>query len=127
MDNVLILKLIKFCVVGVSGMAVDFGFTWLLKEKLNSNKYFANSTGFILAASSNYILNRIWTFESHNPEIATEYVSFLIISVIGLGINNLFLFLLHEKLHLNFYLSKLFSIGIVTIWNFGMNYFFTFK
>ncbi len=127
MDKLLILKLIKFCVVGASGMAVDFGFTFLLKEKLGANKYLSNSIGFTLAATSNYILNRIWTFESHNPEIATEYLSFLIISLIGLGINNLFLYLMHEKLNFNFYLSKLFSIGIVTIWNFGMNYFFTFK
>ena len=127
MDKLIILKLIKFCVVGASGMAVDFGFTGLLKEKFKANKYLSNSVGFILAASSNYVLNRIWTFESQNSAIVTEYFSFLIISLIGLGFNNFFLYLLHEKGNLNFYLSKLISIGIVTLWNFGMNYLFTFK
>jgi len=126
-DSALIFKLVKFCVVGFSGMFVDFGTTWLLKEKARINKYIANSTGFILAASSNYIINRVWTFHSHNQQIATEYFSFIGISIIGLGINNLIIFILTEKLKLNFYLSKLFAIGVVTIWNFVMNYLVTFK
>jgi putative flippase GtrA len=45
---------------------------------------------------------------------------------LGLGINNLVIYLLHGKLKLNFWLSKVAAIGIVTIWNFTMNYFFTF-
>jgi putative flippase GtrA len=120
-------KFIKFCVVGFSGMVIDFGTTWLLKEKIKVNKYIANSTGFILAASSNYLFNRFWTFHSENPRIATEYMSFIIISAIGLVINNLIIFLLNEKIKLNFYLSKLFAIGVVTIWNFFMNYMITFR
>lgn len=126
-DNVFIWKFIKFCVVGFSGMVIDFGTTWLLKEKIKVNKYVANSTGFILAASSNYLFNRFWTFHSDNPRIATEYMSFILISAIGLAINNLIIFLLNEKMKLNFYLSKLFAIGVVTIWNFFMNYMITFR
>ncbi|MDD4922531.1 MAG: GtrA family protein [Bacteroidales bacterium] len=123
----MLFKLIKFCVVGFSGMFVDFGATWLLKEKVRINKYLANSTGFVLAATSNYFFNRIWTFHSQNQQIATEYFSFIGISLIGLGINNLIIYLLTEKLKLNFYVSKLFAIGVVTIWNFVMNYLITFK
>jgi putative flippase GtrA len=108
-------------------MIIDFGTTWLLKEKIKINKYIANSTGFILAASSNYLLNRLWTFHSINPRIATEYVSFILISIVGLAINNLIIFLLNEKMKINFYLSKLFAIGVVTVWNFFMNYVITFR
>jgi len=119
-------KFLKFCIVGFSGMIIDFGTTWLLKEKVKINKYIANSTGFILAATSNYLLNRLWTFQSENTHIATEYISFMVISIIGLGINNLVIYLLTEKMKLNFYLSKLFAIGVVTLWNFFMNYLITF-
>jgi putative flippase GtrA len=126
-DGLLILKFLKFCVVGTTGMFIDFGTTWLLKEKVKINKYVANSTGFILAASSNYILNRIWTFESIDPQIATQYGLFFIISLIGLGINNLIIYVLHGRLKYNFYLSKLFAIVIVTIWNFLMNFLITFR
>jgi putative flippase GtrA len=127
LDSVLFFKLVKFCVVGFSGMVVDFGTTWLLKEKGGINKYLANSTGFVLATTSNYFLNRIWTFHSHNQEIAFEYMSFLGISVIGLALNNFIIYLLTAKFHLNFYVAKFFAIGVVTIWNFVMNYLVTFS
>ena len=126
-DEIFILKFLKFCIVGFSGMIIDFGTTWLLKEKIKINKYIANSTGFTLAASSNYLLNRFWTFHSINPRIATEYGSFILISLVGLAINNLIIFLLNEKIRINFYLSKLFAIGVVTVWNFFMNYMITFR
>jgi len=108
-------------------MIVDFGTTWFLKEKIKLNKYFANSTGFMLAASSNYLFNRFWTFHSGNPHIASEYGSFILISLVGLAINNLIIYLLCEKMKINFYLSKLFAVGVVTIWNFFMNYMITFR
>jgi putative flippase GtrA len=126
-NEFLIWKFVKFCVVGSSGMIVDFGTTWLLKEKVKINKYFANSTGFILAATSNYLLNRFWTFHSVNSKVVTEYFSFFMISVIGLGINNAVVYLLTEKMKFNFYISKLFAVAVVTIWNFSMNYLITFR
>lgn len=126
-NEALVLKFIKFCVVGFSGMAIDFGSTWLLKEKVRVNKYIANSTGFILAATSNYIWNRFWTFHSENTHIVTEYFSFILISVAGLGINNFLIFLFNDKLKFNFYLSKLIATGFVTLWNFIMNYLITFS
>ena len=126
-DRIIIIKFLKFCAVGLSGMLIDFGTTWLLKEKVRINKYIANSTGFILAATSNYIWNRVWTFQSENDQIAVEYLSFILISVAGLGINNFVIFLLNDKLKINFYLSKLIAIGVVTIWNFLMNFIITFR
>lgn len=126
-DKIFILKFIKFCVVGASGMVVDFGVTWILKEKLKVNKYIANSTGFILAATSNYVWNRLWTFQSENSGIAVEYLSFIGISIIGLLINNIVIYILNDKLKITFYLSKLFAICVVTLWNFLMNFFFTFN
>ena len=126
-NNLFFLKFIKFCVVGFSGMILDFGTTLILKEKFRINKYISNSIGFILAATTNYMLNRYWTFHSLNKQVATEYLSFMLIAIAGLGINNLVIFLLHDKLKLNFYFAKVFAVGVVTIWNFGMNYLFTFK
>lgn len=119
-------RLIKFCVVGFSGMIVDFFFTWLCKEKIKWNKYISNSIGFVLAATNNYIWNRLWTFQSQGTEIVREYSTFFIISLVGLGINNAVIYLLHDRLKWNFYLAKILAIGVVTLWNFGMNYLFTF-
>ena len=121
------MRFIRFGIIGCSGMIVDFGVTWLCKEKFRWNKYLSNSLGFVLAATNNYIWNRLWTFQSQSEAVAREYISFVIIAIIGLGINNTIIYLLHARLHLNFYLSKLIAIGCVTLWNFTMNYVFTFR
>jgi putative flippase GtrA len=126
-DKLFILKFLKFCLVGASGMIIDFGTTWLLKEKVHLNKYISNSSGFILAATSNYLFNRRWTFHNDDPHIVVQYSSFIGISLIGLAINNLVIYFLHGKLKYNFYISKLIAVVVVTIWNFGMNFLFTFR
>jgi putative flippase GtrA len=119
-------KFLKFGVVGFTGVFVDFGITYLLKEKLKVYKYMANATGFIIAATSNYFLNRVWTFHSKNPQIFFEYSHFIMVSIIGLGINSLVLWLLVSRYKKHFYLSKLLAIGVTTIWNFAANIVFTF-
>jgi len=120
-------QFVKFCVVGASGTIIDFGLTYLLKEKAHLNKYFSNSFGFLSAASSNYVLNRIWAFENHNPAVGEQYMLFMAISLLGLLINNSVIYLLTKKMHLNFYVAKVFATGVVMVWNFIMNYLFTFR
>lgn len=126
LSRTFLVKFLKFGMVGFSGVFIDFGTTYVCKEWLKIQKYVANSIGFTVAASSNYILNRTWTFKSQDPDIATEYTEFLVISLVGLGIANLIVWLIHSRLRQNFYLSKLFAIGVVTIWNFFANYYITF-
>jgi len=123
----LITKFVKFCIVGLSGLVIDFGTTYLCKEIVKIQKYISNAIGFTIAASLNYLLNRIWTFQSHNPQIAWEYSKFLFVSIIGLGINTLILWILIRFFKKRFYLAKLFAILIVTIWNFLANLIFTFN
>ncbi len=120
-------KFLKFGVVGFSGLFVDFGITYLTKEKLNIPKYIANALGFLTAATTNFFLNRVWTFESDNPEVMVEFTEFFIISIIGLGLNTLLLWLLVSRFKMNFYVAKVFAIGLVTIWNFLANAFITFN
>ena len=119
-------QFIKFGVVGGSGVFVDFGITYACKEWLRLNKYLANSMGFICATTSNYMLNRLWTFHNEHPDIATQYLRFLGIAAVGLLVNNLTIYLLNGRFRFNFYLAKLFAIGVVTFWNFFMNYYFNF-
>ena len=127
LSKAFLLKFIKFGVIGFSGLFVDYGFTFLCKEVLKINKYISNSIGFLLAASSNYYLNRIWTFKSENPNIAEEYTTFIIISLIGLVINNLILWQILKRFKINFYFAKAFAIAVVIIRNFLANAFITFS
>jgi putative flippase GtrA len=121
----MIFKFVKFGIVGFTGLIIDFSITYLLKEKVRLHRYVASSTGFLLAASSNYILNRLWTFKSIYSQVILEYSTFLIVSLIGLGINNLFLYLFEKKM--KFYVAKFLAILVTTLWNFLVNYFITFR
>jgi putative flippase GtrA len=122
----LLLKFLKFGVVGFTGMLVDFSVTYIFKEWIKVQKYVANAIGFTVAASTNYVLNRYWTFHSHNPEIALEFSRFFIVSLLGLAINTFVIWAIVKKFKSNFYFAKLIAIGVVTIWNFFANLAFTF-
>ena len=120
------LRIIKFGLVGISGMLLDFGITWLLKEKCQTNKFAANSAGFMMAVINNYLLNRYWTFAQQGAIIPQQFLTFLLVSVAGLALNNILLFLLTNKKRLNFYLAKVLVTGIVFIWNYTINSLYTF-
>lgn len=119
-------KLLKFSIVGFSGVFIDFGFTYLFKEKFKVQKYISNAIGFIIASSSNYFFNRLWTFQSEDPKVLVEYSQFMIVSSIGLALNTFILWLIIRKLKWNFYIAKLFAMAVVTLWNFGANALITF-
>lgn len=124
----LIWRVFKFGLVGFLGMAIDFGATWLCKEKLKINKYIANAIGFTLAVTNNYLINRVWTFESTNVHWGIEFGKFLGVSLVGLLLNTFIIYLFHQRKNgTNFYLAKFFAIVIVFIWNFLANTFFTFN
>ena len=127
-DSEFFTKFLRFGLVGLSGVVVDFGITWICKEKFRFHKYIANSLGFCAATISNYFLNKYWTFHATGQQgMLFEFSQFVGFALAGLLINNLVLFFLHSKLKLNFYLSKLVAIGIVSIWNFLGNYLYTFS
>lgn len=121
-----LLQFAKFCAVGLSGLAIDFGITFACKEWLRMNKYAANSAGFICAATSNWFFNRVWTFSSTDPHITRQYLLFFGFALAGLAINNAIIWLLNGRMKRNFYFVKLLATAIVTLWNFSVNYLFTF-
>ncbi len=121
-----IFKFIRFGIVGFSGIFVDFGTTWTLKEKFTIHKYVANSCGFLFATVTNYFFNRYWTFQSHDPKAFQQFGKFFTIALIGLLFNNVIIYILNDKLKINFYLAKVFAIIAVSIWNFFANYIYTF-
>lgn len=120
----MIYKFLKFVVVGFSGLFVDFSITYLLKEKLKVHRYISSSAGFIFAASSNYLFNRIWTFESNNPKVITEYGTFLLISLVGLVINNTCIYIFEKRMR--FYFAKFLAVLVTSLWNFTANYYINF-
>ncbi len=120
------LKIVKFGLVGLLGMVIDFFITWICKEKLRLNKYLSNSLGFSVAVVNNFFLNYYWTFNRSDNNIKVDLIRFILFALIGLGLNNLFLFLFNGKLKVPFYAAKALAICCVFAWNFTTNYFFNF-
>lgn len=116
---------LMFCIVGFSGMAVDFSMTYLFKEIFLLNKFVANSIGFTCAAVSNYYLNSRWTFRESATRTATSLFTFLFISVVGLALNNTLIYLMSP--YFNFYVCKLISTLLVSLFNFTANARITFR
>lgn len=88
---------------------------------------FGQFTGFSLAVVNNYLLNKYFTFQDRNTQLATQFLKFFVISIIGLALSNLFLYLLQKNTKLNFYLGKAIVIGLVFTWNFSANSLYTFN
>lgn len=118
---------IKFCMVGFLGFLTDLTVTFTLKNKVKVNKYVANSIGFMCGCVINYSLNKLWTFNDDNADIINQFARYVTISVGGLLISNLLIYLLTTKMKANFFVAKISSVVIVSIWNFVMNYCFTFS
>jgi putative flippase GtrA len=120
-------KMMRYMVVGFIGTGIDFGITYVMKEHVKVSKYLANSIGFSTAVVSNYLLNRYWTFGAGDENMFIQFGTFLLVSVIGLLINNGIIYLVSERLKINFYLAKMAAIVVVVFWNFFVNYYYTFR
>lgn len=119
-------KLLRFGIVGLSGLCIDFFITWFCKEKIGWNKYLANSAGFSVAVISNFFFNYNWTFRGADNPVSTALGLFILFALMGLLLNNLLIYLFTKSGAINFYLAKAIAIAGVFFWNFTANYFFNF-
>ena len=123
----IIIKFIKFLGVGLSGMLIDFGITFLCKEKLLINKYISNFLGSLFMTINNFFLNKYFTFKSYSDEMFSEIYWFIIISLLSLIIYNIIVWISINKWNVNFYISKMIAIFFITFWNFFGHLYITFQ
>ncbi len=116
----------KFFTVGGLGFGVDMLSTFIFKDKLNLNKYLSNSIGFGIGMAFRYVANRIWTFESDDPQILLQFLKFMAIAVVGLGIVNFFLYIFNDRMKIKYYWAKSLAMCFFFAWNFTANYYWTF-
>ncbi|MCK4464064.1 MAG: GtrA family protein [Candidatus Omnitrophica bacterium] len=124
-------EFIRFSLIGCSGMFIDLSFTYIAKDICLLPFYFARAIGFIFALTSNFLLNRRFTFaNAREGNIAKQYMSFFVISILGFSINWLISVYLYHTLPFfnSHYLiaSFLGILGGLTV-NFTGNKFITFK
>ena len=85
------LQFLRYIVVGGCAFVTDFCTVWLLKE-LGLHYLVAGVFGFILGVIVNYILSKTLAFSGKkaNMSAQAEFVLFIVISLIGLGLTELF-------------------------------------
>jgi dolichol-phosphate mannosyltransferase len=81
------IQLVKFCVVGVTGYAVNLGVYALLVHVAGIHYLAAAVCSFVVAVTNNYTWNRLWTFRAQRGHVALQGAKFLVVSLAALGAN----------------------------------------
>ncbi len=120
-------RMIRYCVVGTTGTIIDLVFLFVLVEYLGFGVIWGATISFILAATNNFIWNKLWTFGNKSKAYHHQYLKFLIISLVGLGITLLLMYFLHIVAGLWYILAKIITSLLVLYWNYWGNKRWTFK
>ena len=84
------LELVRFCAVGASGYAVNLA-VYAALVGLGFHYAAAAAVSFVVAAGSNYVWNRLWTFRTRHVHVVVQGLRALLVSGLSLGANQLFL------------------------------------
>ena len=116
----------KFVLVGLLGVGINFGLTFIQKEVLKWNKYIANTNAYLMAILANFLLNRYWTYHGQNQEIQDQFFRFILIAGIATIMNHLIVYIVHQKFKVKFYWSKAIAVCVIFVWNFMLHSVYTY-
>ena len=116
----LIGQLMKFGVVGIIATVIDFVVLTILTETFSVYYLTSAAIGFIIATLFNYIASMRYVFNSRfGPhEKRKELIIFILLSVVGLGLNQFFMWLFVEFFSIFYIFSKVLATVLVMAWNF---------
>lgn len=115
----LINQILKFGVVGGTAFLIDYGLLFALTEFAGLHYLISGTISFAASVAYNYILSVVWVFEPVGERSRTKDMAvFLILSVVGLGINQAIMWVLVEKAAFYYMLSKIAATAIVMVYNF---------
>ena len=115
----LLAQFMKFGVVGVIAFVIDYGLLALLTELFGINSLVSATISFTASVVFNYVASMRYVF-THKEGMSRrrEFVIFVVLSVIGLLINNGCMWAGVELLGVHYLLTKIVATAIVMIWNF---------
>ncbi len=116
--NKLIKQLLRFGVVGGIAFLIDYLLLYVLTEYINIPVMFSSVISFSVSVIFNYILSTKWVFDTKKKQGIKEFIIFIVLSLIGLGINQIIMYLGINKINIYYMIVKLFATVIVMIYNF---------
>lgn len=129
-SSVLSPRIIKFGIVGASGVVVNMGALYLLAEFGKLPYFVASIIAIELSIISNFLVNLLWTWSDRSGE--GTFWGKLVRYHIGAGVtaflgNYLILILLTEFFGMHYLISNLIGIGVGTFSNYIINDLWTFR
>lgn len=115
----LIAQFAKFGVVGLLAFFIDYGLMVLFTEVFGVNYLLSATISFAVSVVFNYFASMRYVF-THKEGMSRrrEFIIFIVLSVIGLGLNDLFMWLFTGLLGISYLISKIIATAVVTIYNF---------
>lgn len=138
-------RFVKFAIVGASGLVIDIVLLNIFERDLRLTVPVAVALAFIIAATNNFIWNRLWVYpESRSQKKRKQLPLFLTVNAAGLLINELMFALFQQPITslmamapisfvqshyrgIGLNVTKLIAAVIVMLWNFFVNRFVTFR
>lgn len=115
----LIEQIMKFGVVGVIAFVIDFGVMVFLTEVFGIDPVISATVSFIISVVFNYAASMRYVFSHRDGMSRTrEFIIFVVLSAIGLGINDLLIWAGTDLASFDYRLVKIFATAVVMVWNF---------
>ena len=115
----LIEQMIKFGFVGFLCFFIDYGIMVLLTEVAGIVYLVSSACSFTVSVIVNYILSVTFVFETDKEKCRIkEFIVFVFLSIIGLGINQLCMWFGVELLHISYLIVKIGATAVVMVYNF---------
>ena len=112
-------QFVRYLFVGGTAFVADFGTLALLKELAGLGVLSAAAGGFVVGTAVNYAISMRWVFTKRTLQNKRlEFLIFVGVGLVGLALNELFMWLLAENLSVHYLGAKLITTGAVLMWNF---------
>ncbi|MBR2775058.1 MAG: GtrA family protein [Selenomonadaceae bacterium] len=112
------LEIVRFCFVGGVSFLMDYGLLFVLTEFVGLYYLYSSAISFSVTVVFNYWLCVIYVFKGAKSQTTRQAIIFFGTGVIGLGLNQLCMWLFVAVAGLHYMLAKIFATAIVTIWNY---------
>jgi len=123
-----IIQLFRYFFVGGAAFIVDFGSLFVLTDFFGVYYLISAAIAFILGLIVNYGLSISWVFNNRTLENSTlEFGVFSLIGIVGLGLNEIFIWFFTAEIGFYYLISKMISAVIVLFWNFFARKFVLFR
>jgi len=124
-------KAARFFTVGASGFGVNYIISMLFTSGFTEMWYLhANILGIIASISTNFLLNKVWTFEDKDfsrKKTFSQFGKFSVFSSLGALVQLGMVFLLVDSYNVVYPLALISAIGVAAFSNFILNKKLTFK